>query len=66
MNNRAIKRRLDDLENSSTDNGELVINAWVCFCEPGQCTCPPADKYIGFDENGDPKVTYEKEHKKQN
>jgi len=55
MNNKPLKNRINNLENQPTTDSE--INVWVCWCEPGKCTCPPADQVISWDDDDNIQVT---------
>lgn len=43
-----IKRRLAELEK---DKGDDSIQVTICWCEPGKCTCPPADIVVSYEDD---------------
>ena len=51
MTNKSLQNRIDDLEKQgSTDADDNQVVIQVCWCEPGQCTCPPADQVITWND----------------
>jgi len=51
MTNKSLRHRIHALEGQgSTDADDNQVKVQVCWCAPGQCTCPPADKVITWDD----------------